>query len=88
MLDETLIKIKALKDELRKLESAHAGKARSVSGFADAAAVEASREAPSSKRLKLALAGLEDAAQEFEATHPTLTAAAAEICRELSSLGI
>jgi hypothetical protein len=88
MLDDTLVKIKALKDELRKLEAAHAHKAGSVAGFADAAANEAARKDPSSKRLKLAVDGLQDAAAEFEATHPKLTAAAAEICRELSSLGI
>ncbi|MFI5347335.1 MAG: DUF4404 family protein [Elusimicrobiota bacterium] len=88
MLDETLLKIKTLKTDLRKLDAAHAEKAGSVAGFADAAAHEARRANPSPKRLKLALAGLEDAAQEFEATHPTLTAAANEICRELSSLGI
>jgi hypothetical protein len=88
MLDDTLVKIKALKTELRKLDAAHAEKAGSVAGFADAAAHEAARRNPSPKRLGLAVSGLEDAAREFEATHPKLTAAAAEICRELSALGI
>ncbi|MDE2143275.1 MAG: DUF4404 family protein [Elusimicrobia bacterium] len=88
MLDETLLKIKNLKAELAQLDAAHAGKAASVAGFADAAANEAARKDRSPKRVKLALEGLEDAAQEFEATHPNLTTAAAEICRELSSLGI
>lgn len=88
MLDETLLKIKNLKAELGKLDAAHAGKAASVSGFADAAASEAARKDRSPKRVKLALEGLEDAAKEFEATHPKLASAAVEICRELSSLGI
>ena len=88
MLDETRAKIKALKDELRKLEAAHAEKAASVAGFADAAAHEAARKERSPKRVRLALDGLADAARELEATHPHLAAAAAEICRELSSLGI
>ena len=88
MLDDTLAKIKALKAELRKLEAAHAEKAASVSGFADAAAHEAARQGRSPKRVRLALDGLADAAQELEATHPKLAAAVAEICRELSSLGI
>ena len=88
MIDDTLAKIKALKAELRKLEAAHAEKASSVAGFADAAAREAARKERSPKRVRLALDGLADAAQELEATHPNLAAAVAEICRELSSLGI
>jgi hypothetical protein len=88
MLDDTLAKIKALKAELKKLEAEHAEKARSVSGFADAAAHEAGRKQRSPKRLRLALDGLSDAAAELEATHPNVAAAIAEICRELSSLGI
>ena len=88
MLDDTLAKIKALKAELRKLDGEHAEKAASVSGFADAAAHEAGRTERSPKRVKLALDGLADAASELEATHPKLAAAVAEICRELSSIGI
>jgi hypothetical protein len=88
MLDDTLVKIKALKAELRKLEAAHAEKAGSVAGFADAAAHEAARKNRSPKLLELALEGLEHSAKEFETTHPKLAAAVAEICRELSSLGI
>ena len=88
MLDDTLAKIKALKAELRKLEAQHAEKAGSVAGFADAAAHEAARKPRSPKRVKLALDGLADAASELESTHPKLTATVAEICRELSSLGI
>jgi len=88
MLDDTLAKIKALKAELKKLEAAHAAKARSVEGFADAAAHEAARTPRSAKRVKLASDGLADAALELESTHPKLAAAVAEICRELSSLGI
>ena len=88
MLDDTLAKIKALKTELKKLEDAHAEKARSVEGFADAAAHEAGRRERSPKRVKLAVDGLADAAAELETTHPKLAAAVAEICRELSSLGI
>lgn len=88
MLDDTLAKIKVLKAELKKLDAAHAEKAASVAGFADAAAHEAARRQRSPKRVKLALDGLADAAAELESTHPKLTAAVAEICRELSSLGI
>jgi predicted phage gp36 major capsid-like protein len=88
MLDDTLAKIKALKADLKKLDAAHAEKAGSVAGFADAAAHEAGRKERSPKRVRLALDGLTDAASELEATHPNLTATVAEICRELSSLGI
>lgn len=88
MLDDTLAKIKVLKAELKKLEAKHAAKARSVEGFADAAAHEAARTPRSDKRVRLAADGLADAAAELESTHPRLVAAVAEICRELSSLGI
>ena len=88
MSDQTLAKIKALKAELQKLEAAHAEKAVSVDGFATAAAHEASRQNRSAKLLGLAVEGLEQSAKQFEVSHPTLTAAVDEICRELSSLGI
>ncbi len=88
MLDDTLAKIKTLKTELRKLADPHAESAASVSGFADAAAHEARRKTRSPKRLRLAVDGLADAARELESSHPNLAAAAVEICRELTSLGI
>lgn len=88
MLDDTLAKINALKAELKKLEAEYAEKAASVSGLADAAAQEAARKPRSPEGVQRALDGLTGAAKELEATHPNLTAAIAEICRELSSLGI
>jgi hypothetical protein len=88
MLDDTLAKIKALKAELQKLEAQHAAKARSVAVLADAAAREAARKPRSPEHVRSALDGLSGAAAELEATHPKLAAAIAEICRELSSLGI
>ncbi|HEX4048397.1 MAG TPA: hypothetical protein VH309_11210 [Elusimicrobiota bacterium] len=88
MIDDTLAKIKALKAELAKLEAEHAAQASKVSGLADAAAREAARKPPSAKGVGLAIEGLADAAKGLEATHPNLFAAVAEICRDLSSLGI
>jgi hypothetical protein len=88
MLDETLLKIKSLKAELKKVDGEHAGKARSVETFADAAAHQAARQDRSPDLLKIAVTGLEKSAAEFEASHPKLTAAINEICRELSELGI
>lgn len=88
MLDDTLLKIQSLKDELKKLDAAHAEKARSVEHFAAAAAHEAGRKQRSGKLLSVALEGLEHSAKDFEASHPKLAATVVEICRELSSLGI
>lgn len=88
MLDDTLLKIRTLKSELKKLDAKHADKARSVESFADAAAHQAARKDRNPELLKTAVAGLERAAAEFEATHPNLAAAVAEICRELTELGI
>lgn len=88
MLDETLLKIQTLKTQLAKLDAAHAEKAKSAAGFADAAAHEAARKTRSPRLLKIALEGLEHSARDLEAHHPKLAAAIVEICRELSSLGI
>jgi len=88
MLDETLLKIELLTKELKKLDKTHAEKAKSATGFAAAARHEASRAERSPKLLAAAIRGLEHSAEELEATHPKIAAAIAEICRELSSLGI
>lgn len=88
MLDETLLKIVEVRKQLKKVGKAHAEKATSAAGFAAAAHHEASRKKRSPKLLKAALSGLEHSAEELEASHPKLAAALAEICRELSSLGI
>lgn len=88
MLDETLLKIRTIKSQLEKLDAAHAEKAKSAAGFADAVAHEAARRERSPKLLKIALEGLEHSARDLEAHHPKLAAAIVELCRELSSLGI
>lgn len=88
MLDETLLKIELLTKELKKVGKPHAAKAKSASGFAAAAKHEASRPDRSPKLLEAAIRGLESSAEELEASHPKIAAAIAEICRELSSLGI
>lgn len=88
MLDETLAKLNTLKTDLKKVEPKHADKAASVAAFAAAAAHEAGRAERSPKLLRLAVQGLEHSAEAFEASHPKITAAVAEICRELTSLGI
>ncbi len=88
MLDKILLKIVSLQKELKALDQEHAEKAVSVSGFAAAAAHEASRKTRSPKLFEAALLGLGHSAGQFEASHPKLAAAIDEICRELSSLGI
>lgn len=85
---ELLRLMKALKAEVRRLDGRHAEQAESVAGFVDAAAYEVLRKTPSPQLAKLALDGLEQSARSFEASHPALVETVAEICRELSSLGI
>ncbi len=77
-----------LKREMRSLEGSADEGAGSVAGFADAAAYEATRRAPSPALTRLALDALAASAKDFETSHPALTRVVNEICRELASLGI
>lgn len=84
-----LIKLlSTLKTEVSQLKETHSEHAKSIAGFADIAAHEATRRDKAPNLLKLSVDGLESSAKGFEATHPKLVSAVNDICLLLSRLGI
>lgn len=85
---ELLELLATLKAEIHRLDAEHEDQARSIAGFTDAAAHEATRRSPAPPLLKLALDGLAQSSRAFETSHPKLVETIGEICRKLASLGI
>ena len=77
-----------LKFEVEQLARTHGDQARSIAGFTEVAAHEASRQDRVSDLHELSLAGLSFSVKGFEASHPKLVEATNEICKLLSSIGI
>jgi hypothetical protein len=61
-----------LRSELTELSKSHGEQAKSIAGFAKVAAHEATRTQPNPHLLELAIEGLEESGEEFEASHPRL----------------
>lgn len=84
-----LLKLYAsLKAEVEGLTKAHGEQARSIAGFAEVAAHEATRKGRSKRLLQLSTEGLEASVQGFESSHPRLTAAVNEVCLFLARIGM
>jgi len=77
-----------LKSEIEGLSGTHGEQARSIAGFADLAAHEATREVQSRRLLDLSLEGLSSSVRGFELSHPRLVETTNEICLLLSKIGI
>lgn len=77
-----------LKDEVAQLSKTHGDQARSIAGFTEVAAHEASRQDKVPDLQKLSLAGLSSSVRGFEASHPRLVEATNEICNLLANIGI
>ena len=77
-----------LKREVGRLARTHGDQARSIAGFAEAAAHEASRQDKAPELQRLSLEGLSSSVKGFEATHPGLVEAANGICSLLARIGI
>lgn len=77
-----------LKKEIEGLTESYGEHARSIAGFAEAAAHEATRKEKSQRLLELSLEGLSSSVKGFELSHPKLVEAANDVCLLLSSLGI
>ena len=78
----------ALKKEVEALARTHAEQARSIAGFTEVAAHEASRREKAPELHQLSLDGLASSVKGFEASHPALVEAMDELCRLLASIGI
>ncbi len=85
---ELLALIAQLKTEIDGVASADPDRARSITGFTELSAHEATRDQPSQATMKSAIAGLESTVKGFEVAHPKLTAVVNRIAESLSNLGI
>lgn len=80
--------LSALRAELDELARTDADRAKTVAGFAELSAHEATRPQPHPELLKLSLTGLQKSVQEFEATHPRLVEIVGSLSASLSNIGL
>lgn len=85
---ELLELIAQLQGEIAGLSKDDPDQARSIAGFAELSAHEATRSDRRPETMKNAIAGLESTVQGFEAAHPRLTEVVNRIAHALSNLGI
>jgi len=85
---EVLGMLETLKTEVTELSSTHADEARSIAGFAQVSAHEATRGKPDHRLLELSIEGLRSSVAGFEESHPALVNAVNRVCVALSNLGI
>lgn len=77
-----------LKSEVGGLSQTHDDEARSIAGFTEVSAHEATRETRNPQLLDLSLQGLRSSVAGFEKTHPRLVQIVNSISNTLSNLGI
>jgi len=85
---ELLKLLAALKDEVTDLATSHEEDARSIAGFVDASAHEATRAEKKPKLVEASLNGLTASVESFEASHPKLAEVVNQIATLLSNMGI
>lgn len=85
---ELLKLLAALKDEVGTLTKNHEEDARSIAGFVDASAHEATRAEKKPKQVEASLTGLTASVEAFEASHPKLAEVVNQIAVRLSNMGI
>jgi len=78
----------ALKSEVSQLSKTNQEQARSIAGFAELAAHEATRKEKSPRLLKNALKGLSLSVEGFETSHTKLTQIINGVCLALARIGI
>jgi hypothetical protein len=80
--------IAELRAELNRLPETHADQAKSIAGFAQVSAHEATRPAKRHDLLELSLEGLEKSVEDFEATHPRVVQIVGALSNALSNIGL
>ena len=85
---ELLHLLSTLKSEVAELSKTNADQARSITGFTELSAHEATREQQNPELLKLSLSGLSSSVEGFEKSHPRLVQIVNTISNTLSNLGI
>lgn len=84
-VSEALTRVRA---EIERLEHTHAEDARSIAGFAELSAHEATRERPRPEILELSLSGLKKSVTDFENTHPKLVEVVGSLSSLLANFGV
>jgi hypothetical protein len=77
-----------LKTEVGELSRTNADQARSIAGFAEISAHEATRPEQNPKSLNHSILGLESSVLELDKSHPQLVAIVNRIAQMLSNMGI
>ena len=77
-----------LRTELDELARTNADRAKTIAGFAELSAHEATLPTPHRELLDLSVAGLKKSVQEFEKTHPRLVEIAGSLSAILSNIGL
>ena len=85
---ELLHLLSTLKSEVAELSKTNADQARSITGFTELSAHEATREQQNPQLLKHSLSGLTSSVEGFEESHPRLVQIVNAISNTLSNLGI
>jgi len=85
---ELLQLLGTLKSEVSALEKTHNEQARSIAGFAQLSAHEATRTDPNPHLRELSLQGLRSSVEGFEKSHPHLVEIVNTISNTLANLGI
>jgi hypothetical protein len=84
-LDRVLSK---LHEEVGRLERTHADDAKTIAGFAELSAHEATRATPRPEVRELALRGLQRSVRDLENSHPQLVEVVGALSSILSNLGL
>jgi len=85
---ELLQLLSTLKAEVGRLETTHDEQARSIAGFAQLSAHEATRAEQNPQLRELSILGLRSSVEGFEKSHPRLVEIVNTISNTLSNLGI
>lgn len=85
---ELLQLLGTLKSEVSRLSPTHGEQARSITGFAQLSAHEATRTQQNPQTLQHSLGGLRSSVEGFEKTHPKLVEIVNRISNMLADLGI
>jgi hypothetical protein len=80
--------LSTLHAELGKLARTDAEGAKTVAGFAELSAHEATRAKPNPELLRISVTGLQRSVQEFEQTHPRLVQIVGSLSAILSNVGL
>jgi hypothetical protein len=80
--------LETLRVELDQLARTDADRAKTIAGFAELSAHEATRPKPHPELLRLSVTGLQKSVEDFEATHPRLVEIAGSLSAILSSIGL